>query len=224
MSKFPLKSKIKNQKSKILLVLISLACSSFSRPTTFDDRQSCEKTAGVWREFGNGCVDGCEAKLNQFSVCTMAFTYGCECGKSRCWDFDQKSCVALKDYKKIFDARVAEEKKIAEAAKKKREEEAKENQQTILKNLSNNNAAPNQNNSEKKPDEPAPVNNQPSTPTTPPTSQIPSPVVNDSFEIPPLFLQKEQEKKDAEEKKKKEQEQQTPAATIPGLPVIPLPQ
>lgn len=212
-------------RKKIFLISILLFCSAFSRSTTFDDRESCEKTAGTWREFGNGCVDSCEGKLNQFSVCTMAFTYGCECGKSRCWDFDQKSCVALKDYKKIFDARIAEEKKIAEAAKKKREEEAKENQQTILKNLINNNVAPNQNNqdnSDKKPEEPAPVKDQSPTPTTPSMSQILSPVVNDSFEVPPLFLKQEQEKKEAEEQKKKQQEAASDS-TIPGLPIIPLP-
>ena len=222
-------------RKKIALISILLFCSAFSRSTTFDDREYCEKSDGVWREFGNGCVDSCEGKLNQFSVCTMAFTYGCECGKSRCWDFDKKSCVALKDYKKIFDARINEEKKIAEAAKKKREEEAKENQQTILTNLDKKSdskeVAPQEKtkpNSEKTSSE----KENPATPANAPQAQIPSPIINNSASVPPLFLQQEKAKKDEEEKKKKEaegknkneQEKQLLDSTIPGLPVIPLPQ
>lgn len=212
-------------RKKLFLISILLFCSAFSRSTTFDDRSSCEKSEGVWREFGNSCADGCESKLNQFSVCAMAFTNGCECGKSRCWDFDKKICVNLKDYKKIFDAQVAEEKKIAEEAKKKREEEVKEIQQTILTNINHNNAGTNQNNADQKPAGETPAATTPATqPATPanPVAQAPSPLVNNPPPVPPLFLQKEQAQKEAEEKKKKE-EGKNLAPAIPGLPVIPLP-
>ncbi|NBR95171.1 MAG: hypothetical protein EBT55_02545 [Proteobacteria bacterium] len=68
-----------------------------NRPTTFDDRFACEKSQGVWREFGNGCVDNCIKKIDPYNiVCTSALTYGCECGKNRCWNAEK--CVALQDY------------------------------------------------------------------------------------------------------------------------------
>ena len=100
---------------KILLISILFFCSAFSRSTTFDDRTSCEESKGAWRQFGNSCADECEAKLDEFAFCTDLVISACECGKSRCWNDEVKSCAALSDYKKIFVARQKEEKKIADA-------------------------------------------------------------------------------------------------------------
>ncbi|MBM3579927.1 MAG: hypothetical protein FJX34_04060 [Alphaproteobacteria bacterium] len=206
----------KNQKSKITLILVLLFCSSFSRSTTFDGRADCEASIGVWRDFGSSCADECEAQLDEFSMCAQVVTSGCDCGKSRCWNDEKNSCVALRDYKKIFDARRAEEKERLEAEKKQREEEAKEDQAEMARNLSkqeaaNNQAAPTQSGKEsvieKLLDKP--------TAATPPAPVAGEPVV----EIPPLFLQQQKAKEEAEKKKS-----DSPAApAIPGLPVIPLP-
>lgn len=116
------------------LLLFSITSHAQStRFTSFDDRPICEDNKGVWREFGNGCVDECHSKFDKFSICTQAITYGCDCGKGRCWDGE--SCVTTKNYKKIFDAEKEEEKKILEAAKQKRLEQAKANEQSVIENL-----------------------------------------------------------------------------------------
>ncbi len=94
----------------LLLTLLSLTSfAQIGRSTTFDDRPLCESAKGVWRQFGNGCTDSCESKLNEFSICTQAITYGCECGKGRCWDGD--TCVTMDDYKIIYEKQQEVEKK-----------------------------------------------------------------------------------------------------------------
>lgn len=103
------------------------------RETTFDDRPACEQKNGAWRAFGNGCVDECFVKFDKFAICTDAVTYGCDCGTGRCWNGE--TCVALKEYKKLFDAKQKEEEKIAEEEKAKRHDAAKDNQQAIMNNL-----------------------------------------------------------------------------------------
>jgi hypothetical protein len=101
--------------------------------TTFDDRPICEQQKGVWREYGNGCVDECESKFDQFTICTSAITYGCDCGKGRCWN--EKSCVPVAVYKKTFDKKFEEEQKLLQEAKKKRQGEYQENTTTIVNDL-----------------------------------------------------------------------------------------
>ncbi len=202
-------------RKNFLLIFILFFCSAFSRPTTFDDRKNCEETNGAWREFGNSCIDECEAKLDSYPICTDITVSACECGKSRCWDDEKKSCVALSDYKKIFTVKKDEEKKLAEESKKKRQEASEENQQEILSNVVSTN----------KPEEKKVTNNV-APPATPPVveqpkeevkkpAQPPSAIVSSPPQIPPLFLQREKAKQESEENK--------PAPSL-GLPIIPLPQ
>ncbi len=199
---------------KILLISILFFCSAFSRSTTFDDRTSCEDSKGAWRQFGNSCADECEAKLDEFAFCTDLVISACECGKSRCWNDEVKSCAALSDYKKIFVARQKEEKKIADAARKKREEEAAK-EETIISNITN---------IVKTPGAKTAANETPKTTENPPINP-PGPVVSQSPPtIPPLFLQQEKAKQDAKKEAEKNNPGQTPTILIPGLPVIPLPQ
>lgn len=101
-----------------------------SRSTSFDDRPICEQSKGVWRQFGNGCVDECRPKLDQFYVCTDSSAYGCDCGKGRCWNGE--ACMSLQDYKKIFDKEQEEEQKILAEAKQKRKEAAQENEKEMM--------------------------------------------------------------------------------------------
>lgn len=50
------------------------------------DEKKCAVAEGVWREFGNGCVDSCSVVRNPESGCTQTLTFGCDCGKDRCWN------------------------------------------------------------------------------------------------------------------------------------------
>jgi hypothetical protein len=207
-------------RQKLFLISVLFFCSAFSRPTTFDERTNCEESAGVWREFGKSCNDECEAKLDQFSICSNISTYGCECGKSRCWNGEKKTCVAINDYKKIFTARKEKEKEISEEARKKREEASEESQQNILNSMTSIDKAEEKITKEIV----SPTTEQPKVQTPPqqPT-QPPSPIVNTSPNIPPLFLQQEKTKQESE-REKQEKTPSPPITSIPGLPVIPLPQ
>jgi hypothetical protein len=104
------------------------------RETSFEERPNCEAQSGVWREFGNGCVDGCLAKLDSFAVCTQEITNGCDCGKNRCWDGG--ACVKISDYKTTYDEEKKKEQVVLDKAKKERQGSYKEYQQTALDKIS----------------------------------------------------------------------------------------
>lgn len=107
----------------VVVFSISHASAQIVRPTTFDDRLVCEENKGIWREFGNGCLDSCISKFDKYEVCTNALTYACDCGKGRCWHENQ--CITIKSYKKIFDKDNEEREKLLEAKRKEREERIK---------------------------------------------------------------------------------------------------
>jgi len=120
------------------VVILFLLCgaSAFAQEaasSSFDDRPTCEKQKGVWREFGNGCIDECYPKFDKFTICTSAITFGCDCGKGRCWD--NKSCVPVTQYKKTFDKNFEEEQKTLQEAKKKRQAEYQANSGAIVEDL-----------------------------------------------------------------------------------------
>lgn len=57
------------------------------------EKDICEREGGEWALFNNGCVDSCEYRRNTNQVmCTQALTYGCYCGKEKCWDSEEKTC------------------------------------------------------------------------------------------------------------------------------------
>lgn len=103
------------------------------RPTTFDERPNCEKSKGMWRDFGNSCVGKCESKLDKFAVCSYAITFGCDCGASRCYYEDR--CVLISEYVKIYEQRVAEEQKISDEYKIKRQSAQKKFQNNYINKL-----------------------------------------------------------------------------------------
>ena len=125
------------QTCAILIFLLFLSSEVFAQAvatsTSFDDRAVCEENKGVWREFGNGCVDECYPKFDKFVICTSAITFGCDCGKGRCWN--EKSCASVIQYKKVFDQKFDEEKKIQEEAKQKRKAESDYNAGVIVDDL-----------------------------------------------------------------------------------------
>jgi hypothetical protein len=239
--------KIKNLMKKNFLIFFLIfsffAANLFaqiSRSTSFDDRPVCEESKGVWRQFGNGCANYCNPQFDQFSICSQSLVYGCDCGKNRCWD--GKTCVALKDYKKIFDVEQAEQKKVLDAAKEKRQAEAKQNQQAIMAKLKAANSTdpsknPGDNSNPSDPQSPITViDPQPNTQLTPmqlPVATDPQPAGSTTpVEIPPFFAQKQANAAN-QQKQNSANQAQTPgiinlpisieASTPPGLPEIPLP-
>lgn len=133
---------------KFFLILFLGTCFSFelfaqnARSTSFDDRPVCEEVKGVWRQFGNGCTDDCRSKFDEFTICTQALSYGCDCGRNRCWD--GQTCVTQKSYKRIFDAEKEKENAKLAEAKKKRQAAAQESQDAIMSKLLNKIAVDNE--------------------------------------------------------------------------------
>lgn len=125
------------QTCAILIFLLFLSSEVFAQAvapsTSFDDREACEENKGVWREFGNGCVDECYPKFDKFVICTSAVTFGCDCGKGRCWN--EKSCASVAQYKKVFDKKFEEEQKLQQESKNKRKAEADANAGKIVDDL-----------------------------------------------------------------------------------------
>ena len=231
----------------LFFIISSQAFSQAIRSTTFDDRPACEEVRGVWRQFGNGCIDECNAKFDKFSICPQVLAYGCDCGRNRCWNGD--TCVMKKDYKKIFDEEQAKEKMILDIAKAKRKSESKSNEQSILNSLAKKTEEITdqglnqlQNNASKN----VPVPQAEAQPIQSPTYSVTDPNQNpqqpiqptqpvDTSLIPPFFQQLEKAKQDAANAAKpkdakkvpednSKQDPVTPISTLPGLPVIPLPQ
>ena len=125
-----------------IIFLISFALNAqggIDRKTSFDDRPICENNKGVWREFGNGCVDECFAKFDELAVCTYARTFGCDCGKGKCWDGDK--CTAVLDYKKIFDEIKERDIETMSQAKRKRIAQAKKYQNDLITRMISNRSA-----------------------------------------------------------------------------------
>lgn len=89
------------------------------RLENFDKREACINAGGVWRQFGNGCADNCLAKFNKFNFCTMAVTYGCDCGKDSCYYNDK--CYDLDKFEKVYEQIELENKKKSDAEKSERQ-------------------------------------------------------------------------------------------------------
>ncbi len=119
--------------SFLILFLNKVACADIVRSTSFEDRLSCEKSRGSWRDFGNSCVDKCNFKFDKYAVCAYAITFGCDCGKNRCLYEDK--CISIDEYKKIDDQRILEDKKVIDDVKQRRANRAKKFQNDYLNKL-----------------------------------------------------------------------------------------
>ena len=117
----------------LLIFLNKNAYADIVRSTTFDDRLSCEKSRGSWRDFGNSCVDKCTFRFDKYAVCSYAITFGCDCGKNRCLYEDK--CIFVDEYKKIDDQRILEDQKTIDEVKQKRATRAKKFQNDYLNKL-----------------------------------------------------------------------------------------
>lgn len=182
-------------------------------------------------------------------MCAQAITFGCECGKTRCWNGEV--CVLLSDYKEIFDKKLTEEQKVLDEAKEKRKAMAKGNEEKVLKKLSNvvvndtaqqvkNGQSESQNQVADSQKAAQDKNSADGKKTIQEMAQDLKKKVEGK--IPPLFLQQEEAKKQAQETvqetsdqaaKKAQQIQKETVKTnedgkavgiqIPGLPTISLP-
>ncbi len=100
---------------------------------TYSKRKICHEAGGVWRKYGNGCVDHCMNKFSKFKFCTTAITYGCDCGDNSCY-YDNK-CHNLSDFKKEYDILESERQKKIDKQRKLRESEYINQKNLIIKNL-----------------------------------------------------------------------------------------
>jgi hypothetical protein len=80
----------------LFTALVISGCTLISRPGANQDSPEqivCKKAGGNWEQFRNGCVDNCFYVRNASQIaCTQDFTYGCECGKNKCWNAETKTC------------------------------------------------------------------------------------------------------------------------------------
>jgi hypothetical protein len=108
-----------------LIIVVSsqnIAFAAFSRSTTFDKREICEKEKGVWREFGNSFADNCEPKFDKYMIAAQSLVFSCDCGPQKCWE--SSKCVEMRQYEKIFTAKKNQQEKEIAKQRKEREEEA----------------------------------------------------------------------------------------------------
>lgn len=47
---------------------------------------TCQASGGVWRQFGNSCIDSCGVADRVDVMCAQVMTYGCDCGANACWN------------------------------------------------------------------------------------------------------------------------------------------
>ena len=118
-----------------LLLFVSFdALAQFSRETTFDNRDLCQsENKGIWREFGDSCVDSCESKFDKLKICDRSLQFSCDCGVARCWS--NNNCLLISDYKKIYQRKLAKEQARLEKDKIARQAMAKANAEIITQKL-----------------------------------------------------------------------------------------
>lgn len=213
--------------SFIIIFLINGSVEA-KRITSFDKRPACEKSGGVWRQFGNACGDGCLVKFDKFSMCAQALTYACDCLENKCFDGDK--CVSMDDYKREYDEIKSKEKELLDNLKEARKDEYERNKQRIMQKLFGS----------KNPEKPAPTGaeKQQNVPANnnliPPKRQIqpldividnPNVNKNVNFKVPPFFEKNQQDaQKSLEEKDKENQDvEEGDSKKEIELPNIPLP-
>ena len=128
---------------KLIILSISLILYNISALFAENDiidayskRKICHEAGGVWRKYGNGCVDHCMNKFSKFKFCTAAITYGCDCGDNSCY-YDNK-CHNLSDFKREYDILESEKQKKIDVQRKLRESEYINQKNLIIKNLIKN--------------------------------------------------------------------------------------
>lgn len=228
----------------ILLIFYSSSAISSDRETSFSEKPNCEKQSGVWRQFGNSCVDNCRPKFDQFSICAQAITYGCDCLQDKC--HDDGKCVLMDDYKVKYDEIVEKRKEQLKYYKEIRKDEFLANRQAILQriiappnpegqdgnsqnNTNNNGVANNNNNIQNNNNSSRYTANDPNIAKSPnyidnsaPIELLIKPAIStdDNFQVPPFFSQaQEQAVKKVEEEERLKQQQNDDGLALPQVPI-----
>jgi len=208
-----------------MVFIFGLANISFSqtRSTSFDDKPICERTGGVWRQFGNSCVDRCEAQFNPFTMCAMSLKFGCDCGENSCWDSGR--CISLSSYKEIYDEEQKQRQEVLDEQKEKRRLLYEANSKKIMYKLTSpvqtaekNTQQNNNNNSNNNISDP----NKPNLPDVPITNLVPKSELEElqriadsnqkekldkvNVTIPQFFLQQQKELQERLESKKTQEQ------------------
>ena len=89
-----MKKKLKKTHKIIIIILIILVLLflwiSIPRVLTLNKNPSCFFTGGIWKYFSNTCVDSCGLPENP--ICGQSFTWGCDCGTFKCWNYEKGRC------------------------------------------------------------------------------------------------------------------------------------
>ena len=107
-----------------------------NRNIDFEQRAICEKSNGLWREFGNACADDCYSKFDELAICSRDRNYSCDCGKGKCWN--NEKCIAVLEYKKIYDEIKQQDLEAMSQAKRERIAKAQKYQQDLIKTMIEN--------------------------------------------------------------------------------------
>lgn len=50
------------------------------------EKEQCRASGGQWMMFNNGCLDSCEYRRGEVTMCTQVRQMGCYCKGARCWN------------------------------------------------------------------------------------------------------------------------------------------
>lgn len=53
---------------------------------TRSEKELCLASGGQWTMFNNGCLDACEYRRGEVTICTQELRIGCYCKGIRCWN------------------------------------------------------------------------------------------------------------------------------------------
>lgn len=77
----------------LLIIMLCLFCKlNLSFAAAENNMANCQNLGAKWRQFSNGCADYCAKYETEFSVCTMALTWSCDCGEGKCYDNINNIC------------------------------------------------------------------------------------------------------------------------------------
>ena len=79
----------------IILIFITNEATAFELEVS-SPRSQCEKSSGIWREFGDSCADSCYLDRGRTRSCFSNIESSCDCLKGKCWD--GKKCIKNETY------------------------------------------------------------------------------------------------------------------------------
>ncbi len=81
----------------ILTILIFISSKAIAfEAEKLSPRLKCEKSNGVWREFGDSCADTCYLDRGRNRSCFSNIESSCDCLKGKCWNGEK--CIKNETY------------------------------------------------------------------------------------------------------------------------------